>query len=89
MAARLTIEQQIKKHEQQAQRLKAKLSGVKRRKETRRKILIGVAVDGRAPTDHFLRQRVGAILDEILVRADDRELVKDLLPGSSAAHGDL
>lgn len=89
MAARLTIEQRIAQHQQKAQRLQAKLKHEARKKDTRRKILIGAAVEGRASKDGELRHRVGSILDEILIRADDRELVKDLLPGSTSGHGNL
>ena len=82
-AERLTI---LKKKqaalEQQANALRNALAQDERKRDTRRKIIIGAAVLAHAAKDPDFAARLQMALDHATTRAKDRVVIADLLPPS-------
>lgn len=85
---RLTkLEQQRQKLQAAIRREKLKLEGTERKKDTRRKILVGATMLTEAEKDPSLKERIQYRLNATLQRDDDRALF-GLKPLSSAAAGE-
>jgi hypothetical protein len=76
------------KQEQLAARLKplaAKAKLEDRKRDTRRKIIIGGMVIAAMERDEDFAARIAALLAAYVARPNDREVIADLLPGGAGA----
>jgi len=72
--------QQQEKINKQIALAKAREKGQERKKDTRRKILIGATLRTEAETDTALYDKINHLLDRYLTRPDDRKLFSDIPP---------
>lgn len=86
-----TLEAKLKQEKARKQLIEARKraaeSKLKRSQDTRRKILVGAAVLGKIERGEWPREKLLALLDATLTRADDRALF-DLPAEQSAAAPD-
>jgi len=76
------------KQEQLAARLKPLAARAKledRKRDTRRKIIVGGMVLAAMERDEDFAARIAALLGAYVGRPNDREVIADLLPGGAAA----
>ena len=65
--------------------LEAKAKSEARKRETRRKIVVGAAVIAAMETDGFLASRIRALLAQAVTRDNDLDVIGDLLAPPSPA----
>lgn len=80
------LEQQRQQIHDSIRREKLKLAGEERKKDTRRKILIGSIILNEIKNDSALQERIQKLLDAKLSRDDDRALF-DLKPLPEKSNG--
>lgn len=74
------LEAQLLQKKARLARLKAKETAAERKRDTRRKIIVGAAVLMHAETDAAFAKTLAAVLKKAVVRESDLETIADLLP---------